>query len=169
MSIRIRHTDKLAAVLLVGLAVGVFVASRDFPSGFGESPGAAFFPRIIVSVIALLAGVLFVRSVASSDVRAYDVSTTDVRRFAVPVASLVAYVALMPILGFVLDTILFLVVLMRYSGVESYWRSGALAVGLGLALYYVFGEFLHIPFPEGSVVSVARWLPSLPLLAEAFR
>lgn len=166
MSLQIRHTDKVAAVLLVGLSVGVFVASRDFPSGFGDSPGAAFFPRLIVSVIALLAGVLFVRSIASSDTRTYDVSTTDVRRFAVPVAALVAYVALMPILGFVLDTITFLIVLMRYSGVESYWRSASLAVGLGVVLYYVFGEFLHIPLPEGSVVSVARWLPSLPLLVE---
>lgn len=167
MALRIRHTDKVAAVLLVGLSVGVFVASRDFPSGFGDSPGAAFFPRLIASTIALLAGVLFVRSVASGDTRTYDVSTTDARRFAVPIALLVAYVALLPIFGFVLDTVAFLVVMMRYSGVESYLRSGALAVGLGLALYYVFGEFLHIPFPEGSAVSVARWLPSLPLAGVA--
>lgn len=165
MSLRIRHTDKVAAVLLVGLAAGVYVASRDFPSGFGSSPGAAFFPRLIASVVALLAGVLFVRSVASSDARSYDVSTADVRRFAVPVALLVAYVALMPILGFVLDTVIFLVALTRYSGVESYRESVSLAVGLGLVLHYVFGEFLHIPLPEGSVVSVAGWLPSLPLLA----
>lgn len=166
MSPQVRHTDKVAAVLLVGLSVGVFVVSRDFPSGFGESPGAAFFPRLIASAIALLAGVLFVRSVTSSDVRAYDVSATDVRRFAVPVAFLVAYVALMPILGFVLDTVVFLVALMRYSGVGSYWRSTTLALGLALTFHYVFGEFLHIPLPEGSVVSVTRWLPSLPLLAE---
>lgn len=163
MSLQIRHTDKVAAVLLVGLAVGVFVASRDFPSGFGDSPGAAFFPRLIASVVALLAGVLFVRSVASSDIRTYDVSATDARRFAVPVSFLVAYVALMPILGFVLDTVAFLVALTRYSGVRSLRRSVALAVGLGIALHYVFGEFLHIPLPEGSLVSVARWLPSLPL------
>ncbi|WP_170977340.1 tripartite tricarboxylate transporter TctB family protein [Halorussus salinisoli] len=153
----------MAAVLLVGLSVGVFVASRDFPSGFGDSPGAAFFPRLIVSIITLLAGVLFVWSVVSSETRTYDVSATDVRRFAVPVTLLVMYVALMPILGFVIDTVAFLVVLTLYSGVKSYWRSGALAVGLSLALHYVFGEFLHIPLPEGSLVSVVRWLPSLPL------
>ncbi len=163
MSLQIRHTDKVAAVLLVGLAVGVFVASRDFPSGFGNSPGAAFFPRLIVSIIALLAGVLFVWSVVSSENRTYDVSATDAGRFAVPVVLLVVYVALMPILGFIIDTVAFLVVLTLYSGVESYWRSGALAVGLSLALHYAFGEFLHIPLPEGSLVSVARWLPSLPL------
>jgi hypothetical protein len=69
----------------------------------------------------------------------------------------------MPILGFVIDTVAFLVVSTLYSGVASYRRSGALAVGLGLALHYVFGEFLHIPLPEGSLVSVVEWLPSLPL------
>jgi hypothetical protein len=165
MSFQIRHTDKVAAVLLVALAAEVFVASRDFPSGFGESPGAAFFPRLIASVLALLAGVLFVRSFAS-ETTSYDVSTTDVRRFFVPVAFLVAYVALMPVVGFVLDSMLFLVALMRYSGVERYATSVPLAVGLGLVLHYVFGEFLHIPLPEGSVVALSRWLPSLPLLVE---
>jgi len=166
MSFQIRHTDKVAAVLLLGLAAGVFVASRDFPSGFGESPGAAFFPRLIGALLALLAGALFVQSVAASETSRYDVSMTDVRRFVVPVAFLVAYVALMPVLGFVLDSMLFLVGLMRYSGVERYATSVPLAVGLGLALHYVFGEFLHIPLPEGSVVALSRWLPSLPLFAE---
>lgn len=166
MSFRLRHTDTVAAVLLVGLSAGVFVASRDFPSGFGGAPGAAFFPRLVASAIALLAGVLFVRSVASSDARTYDVSGTDVRRFAVPVAFLVAYVALLSVVGFVLDTVLFLVALMWYSGAKSLRTSVPLAVALGLAVHYVFGEFLHVPFPEGSLVSISRWLPSLPLLAE---
>lgn len=165
MSFEIRHTDKVAAILLAGLSAGVFVASRNFPSGFGESPGAAFFPRLIASVIGLLAGVLFVRGVATDETRLHDVSTTDLRRFAIPVALLVGYVASMPVLGFVLGTVVFLVALMRYSGVETYRSSVSLAVVLGLALHYVFGEFLHVPLPEGSVVPVARWLPSIPFLA----
>lgn len=144
----------------------MFVASRDFPSGFGNSPGAAFFPRLIASVIALLAGLLLVKSVVTSETRAYDVSRTDVKRFVVPVTFLTAYVALMPVLGFVLDTVLFLVGLMWYSGVKSVRSSVPVAVALGIAVHYVFGEFLHIPLPEGSLVAVSRWLPSLPLLAE---
>lgn len=166
MSLQIRYTNELAAVLLAGVSAGVYVASRDFPSGFAGAPGAAFFPRLIASVIALLAGVLFVRSLVTGDHRSYDVSLADVERFVVPVGLLVAYVALMPVLGFVLDTVLFLVAMMRYSGVDSYGASVSLAAALGVVLHYVFGEFLHIPLPEGSVVAVARWLPSLPLLAE---
>lgn len=166
MSFEIRHADEVAAILLLGLSAGVFVASRDFPSGFGESPGAAFFPRLIASLIGLLAGVLFVRSVVADETRTHDVSKTDLQRFVVPVAFLVGYVALMPVLGFVLDTVIFLVVLMRYSGVEIYRTSVSLAIGVGLALHYVFGEFLHIPLPEGSAVAISKWLPSIPFLVE---
>lgn len=166
MSLEIRYTNEIAAILLVGMSVGVFVVSRDFPSGFGESPGAAFFPRLIAAVIALLAGVLFVQSIALGEKRSYDVSPTDVERFVVPVSLLVGYVALMPVLGYLLDTVVFLVAMMRYSGEGTYRTSIPLAVVVGIAIHYVFGEFLHIPLPEGSVVAISRWLPSLPLFAE---
>lgn len=165
MALELRHTDKVAAVLLLGLSAVVWVVSRDFPSGFGETPGAAFFPRLIAASIAVLALALFARSLTEAERETHAVSTTAVGRFAVPVAFLVAYVALLPVLGFVLDTVLLLVALMWYSGVERFRVSLPLAVALGVALHYVFGEFLHIPLPEGTVVAVSRWLPSLPLLA----
>lgn len=161
MVFEIRHTDKVGAVLLVALSVGVFRVSRDFPSGFGGTPGAAFFPRLIAASIGLLAVVLFVRSAVSGERRPPEVSVENAGRFAVPVALLVAYVALMSYLGFVLVTVGFLILLMRYSGVQAYRRSVPLAVGLGVVLHYVFGEFLHVPLPEGSVVSLSRYLPSL--------
>ncbi|WP_132058862.1 tripartite tricarboxylate transporter TctB family protein [Halorussus amylolyticus] len=163
MTIEIRHTDKVGAALLVALAAGVFVASRDFPSGFGGSPGAAFFPRVVAATIGTLAVVLFVRSVASRDPRTHRISTDDAVRFAVPVALLAAYVAAMSVLGFVLATVAFLVGLMRYSGVERYARSIPLALGVAIALHYVFREFLHVPLPSGSV-PVSELLPALPLL-----
>lgn len=165
MAIELSHTDKVGAALLVALSAGVFVASRDFPSGFGATPGAAFFPRVVAATIALLAVVLFARSVVSREARTHRVSTDDATRFAVPVAFLAAYVAAMPLLGFVAATVAFLVGLMRYSGVEGYRRSVPLAVGVAVALHYVFREFLHVPLPEGSVLPIAGLLPSIPLFA----
>lgn len=161
MALEIRHTDKVGAVLLVALSAGVFLVSRDFPSGFGETPGAAFFPRVIAATIGLLAVVLFVRSATSGEGRPHEISVENAKQFVVPVALLVAYVALMSYLGFVLVTVGFLILLMRYSGVRAYRRSVPLAVGIGVILHYVFGEFLHVPLPEGSVVSLSRFLPSL--------
>lgn len=165
MAIEIRHTDKVAAVLLVALSAGVFVVSRDFPSGFGGTPGAAFFPRVVAGAIAALAVVQFAQSVASPEARSHTVSTGDVVRFAVPVGLLAAYVALMPLVGFVVGTVAFLVGLMRYSGVEAYRTSVPLSAGIAVVLHYVFREFLRVPLPEGSVVAVADILPSLPLFA----
>lgn len=165
MAIELRRTDEVAAVLLVALSAGVFLVSREFPEGLGGVPGAAFFPRIIAATVALLAVVLFVRGVATDEERTHRISLDAVERFAVPLAFLVAYVALMPVLGFVLDTVAFLVAVMRYSGVTVYRRSLPLGVGLAVVLHYVFGELLHIPLPEGSLISVSQYLPSLPLFA----
>jgi hypothetical protein len=163
MAIEIRHTDKVGAALLVALSAGVFVASRDFPSGFGETPGAAFFPRVIAATIALLTVLLFVRSAVAREPRAHSVATEDVTQFAVPAGFLLAYVLAMPTIGFVLGTIGFLVGLMWYSGVERLRTSIPLALAIAVVLHYVFREFLHVPLPEGSTVSVSELLPSLPL------
>lgn len=165
MTTEIRHTDKLAAVLLLGLSAGVFVVSRDFPEGFGGTPGAAFFPRVVAGAIAALAVVLLARSLASRDSRAHRVSVGDAAAFALPVGLLVGYVVAMQFVGFVAATVAFLVALMRYSGVEAYRTSVSLGVGVAIVLHYVFGEFLHVPLPEGSIVGIAEILPSLPLLA----
>ncbi|WP_134672355.1 tripartite tricarboxylate transporter TctB family protein [Halorussus marinus] len=164
MAIDIRHTDKVGAALLVALSAGVFVASRDFPSGFGETPGAAFFPRVIAATIALLAAVLLVRSVVARDPRTHSVGTEAVVRFAVPAGFLLAYVLVMPAVGFVLGTLGFLVGLMWYSGVRRLRTSVPLGVAIAVVLHYVFRAFLRVPLPEGSVVSLSEFLPSLPLV-----
>jgi len=164
MAIEIRHTDKVGAVLLVALAAGVYVASRDFPSGFGGTPGAAFFPRVIAATIALLAAVLFVRSAVAREPRAHGVGSEAAARFAVPAGFLLAYVLAMPTVGFVLGTVGFLVGLMWYSGVDRLRTSLPLGVAIAVVLHYVFREFLHVPLPEGSAVSLSGLLPSLPLL-----
>ena len=78
---------------------------------------------------------------------------------------MVGYVVLMPILGFLIGTILFLIVSMHFSGVERVRRSVPAAVGLTLVLYYVFVAFLRVPLPENAFLPIRRMLPPLSLFA----
>lgn len=164
MSFQIGHTDKVASVLLVLLAAGVFVASRDFPSGITDTPGPGFFPRVIAAGLAAVAVVLFARSFTAADGETHHITADESIRVAVPIALLVAYALLLPVLGFLLDTFAFLVVTMLYSGATDARRTAPLAAGVAVVLHYAFVDFLHVPLPAGSVVPVARWLPSLPIL-----
>jgi hypothetical protein len=163
MGVTISHTDKIASLLLLALAVGVYRRSADFPAGFGET-GSAFFPRVIAGLIAVFALFQFGKSVTGGTIQSHEVSWPVVRRVAVVAALVVAYVATMSHLGFVVGTFLFLVVTMRYSGVERYRRSVSLSAAATLVLYYVFFEFLRVPLPESQYFPIRDLLPPLPLV-----
>ncbi|UPV76617.1 tripartite tricarboxylate transporter TctB family protein (plasmid) [Halorussus limi] len=165
MAFQIRHIDKVASLLLILLAAGVFVASRNFPSGITGTPGPAFFPRVIAASIAGVAAFLFIRSVTTGDDRTQRITTEETKRVVVPIALLVGYALLLPVLGFLLDTFAFLIVTMWYSGATEARTVAPLAAGIALVLQYVFVEFLHVPLPAGSILPVARWLPPLPIVS----
>lgn len=160
MRITLSHTDEIGSVLLLLLAAGVFVVTGDFPQGPGET-GPAYYPRMIAVLIALFALLQLGRSLAKGRVRSHEISRAVAMRVTVPFVLVVAYVLLMPWLGFLASTTLFLVVAMRYSGVESLLRSGGVAIGFTLLLYYAFVVFLRIPLPESPLYPVARHLPGV--------
>jgi len=70
------------------------------------------------------------------------------------------YILLLPVTGFLVGTVLFLVLLMRYSQINDYRRSLPISAGVAVLLQFVFGQFLGVPLPEG-VFPVARYLPGL--------
>lgn len=160
MGVELRRTDAIGAVIWLSLAGAVFVLSAEFPAGPGET-GPAFYPRVIAGLIALFAVVQLVRSLAGDDRRSHEITLGSTRRVVGVTVAVLAYVLLLPWLGFVVATVLFLIVGMRYSGVASPLRIAVVAVGLTLGLHYVFGVFLRIPLPESPFYSVARLLPAL--------
>lgn len=164
MAIMIRHSDKIAGLAFIALAAGIYVVSADFPTVPGmPEPGPAFFPRVIAGLIGVLGVVLIVESVRNGEAHSHRIDRRGVVRIGGATLLLVGYVAVMPYLGFVVDTALFLVVFMWFSGVRSPVATLVVAVGVPVVLHYVFVSFLHVPLPEGSVVSVVEYLPSLPL------
>lgn len=149
MSLRISRTDEVASVLLVLLAGGIFLVSRDFPSGVAGTPGPAFFPRVIAGAIAVLAVVQLVDTVVTREADERTVTMNDVVRFVVPAAFLVGYILLLPMAGFLLTTVAFLVALMYYSGARDLRVTVPLSVVIGVILQNVFVGFLHVPLPGG--------------------
>ncbi|AGB39062.1 tripartite tricarboxylate transporter TctB family protein [Natronococcus occultus] len=160
MAVTLPHTDKIGSILWLLLAVGVFVASADLPTGTGET-GAAFYPRVIAVLIAGFATLQLARSVYEEELQTRTLSREQARPVLAVVALVTVYVLSLPWFGFVAGTILFLVVGMLYSGARSPIPIGVAAVGLALLLYYVFAVFLRIPLPESPFVPVEDMLPGL--------
>lgn len=160
MDITIGHTDKIGSTILILLAAGIFAVTADFPAGPGET-GAAFFPRAIAVLIAAFAVLQLVRSASRDERRSHDVSLDAVKRVSGAFALVIVYAFALPWFGFVITTIGFLLVSMRYSGVRSVPRMIGVSIGVALLLYYAFAVFLRIPLPESPLVPVARYLPGM--------
>lgn len=160
MGIELRRTDTIGAILWLALAAAVFVVSAGFPAGPDETT-PAFYPRVIAGLIALFALAQLGRSLSADTTRSHEVTAGATKRVLGALVLVVAYVFLLPWLGFLVATAGFLVVGMRYSGARSPLRIGGVAVGLTLMLYYTFAVFLRIPLPENPFYSVAGLLPGL--------
>ena len=151
MAFTIRRTDEIAALLLLSLAAGVFLATRGYPGALAGTPGPAFFPRVIAAALAALAVVQFGTALFADESGGPRVSAAAARRIGVPTAFLVAYVLVLPLLGFFLTTSVFLAALMYYSGARDLRVSIPLAVVVSIVLQNVFVGFLHVPLPAGEV------------------
>ncbi|SFG86378.1 Tripartite tricarboxylate transporter TctB family protein [Halopelagius inordinatus] len=162
MTLTLERSNELASVLLLGLCLAVFAVTADFPEGPNTgSPGAAFFPRLIVAGIGILAVVQLVQSLRADETRTHVIDAETTKRVATVTAFLVVYVALMPVLGFLVDTAVFLVLFGRYSGVDDAGKSVGIALVSTIVLYYAFVDFLNVPLPESAILPISRLLPSL--------
>lgn len=162
---KISHTDKIGSLLWLALAVAVYVASMGFSSGTAETD-AGFYPRVVAVLIAVFALVQLAKNVSVSDTRHHEISLVNARRVVTISLMVAAYALLLPWLGFVTGSVLFLAVGMIYSGARSPKKVTVASVGLPLLLYYVFSVFLRIPLPESPFVPVESLLPGVFLLLE---
>ncbi|TKX81309.1 tripartite tricarboxylate transporter TctB family protein [Halorubrum sp. SD626R] len=149
MSLEFSRTDEVGSVLLVAFAVGVFIVSNSFPSGVGGTPGPALFPRFIAGGVAVLAFIQLVDAFVSRDQDIKTVTRSNLSRFGAPVTLLVGYALLLPLAGFLLTTIVFLIAVMYYSGAHTFRVIVPLAIGISVILQNVFVGFLHVPLPDG--------------------
>ena len=156
-AIHLSHTDEMASVLLCLMAVGVFLVSRSFPESPTSAPDPAFFPRVIAGGIALLAVVQFGSALSNEKTRVITVSTRKIRRVIIPLIFLIGYVVLLPILGFIITTILFLLLVMYYSGARDVRITIPIALVAGVILQNLFVGFLNVPLPTGEI-PIREWL-----------
>lgn len=159
MTLELSHTDKVASGLIFLLTAAIFYLTTDFPSGYGAT-GPAFFPRVIVGLMSVFALVQLVKAIRSEP-RTQELSRSTVKTVAVAAALVVGYLLVMPYLGFLVGTVVFLLVSMHFSGVDGFRTSLPVSIGVAIALYYIFVQFLRVPLPESSILPISRLLPGL--------
>lgn len=139
--------------LIVGLACVVFsvlVFWNTFylpPPLQPQAPGPATFPRIILAVLFLLGGLLAWQGWSTKSSDAGKDKPINYRRFFSLVGLIALYLALLPYLGFVTASFLYMTVTMLVIKVS--WGRSALYSLIAAACYYlVFSKLLGIRLPR---------------------
>jgi len=151
------------------IGVGLLIFSGWLYSNLGNIPanplvpiGPAFYPRFLLLITILLSLILVVQALlvhrketepagqaARASVKNYQPTLLTFSVFAL-------YVLLLPRLGYLLSTILFVAALRWFLGAAILRRlPGSLLLGVGTSVvtYFVFEKYLHVLLPRGT------WLP----------
>ena len=144
-----RNTDRITAVLLLIVSAAFAAGALRYYKWWGhDGPGSAFLPFWLGVVMACLAALMLFRN-SKNQIVAWMPAGVARRRVLVVLAITAAFIALLKVLGMVVGTALFLVVLVRYLGRHSWWLTIAIALAAAGANWLVFVYWLRVPMPEG--------------------
>ena len=144
-----RSVDRITAVLLLIVSAAFAAGALKYYKWWGhDGPGPAFLPFWLGVVMACLAGLMLFRRTDPTPVSWWPQGQAG-KRVLVVLGVTAAFIALLKVLGMVVGTALFLVVLVRYLGRHRWWVTIAIALAAAAANWLVFVYWLRVPMPEG--------------------
>jgi putative tricarboxylic transport membrane protein len=151
----VRVNDAVIGVALVLFAAAMIWYTRTFPEMPGQHYGPALFPGLIgigfllTGVILIARGVARLRTEPLFSGGAWLRSGPHVINFVAIVGGLLLYILVSDRLGFILTSLLLLVGwLLLFRGGRPI-SSLAIALGVTLAVDYLFSKLLLVPLPAG--------------------
>ncbi|HEV7878930.1 tripartite tricarboxylate transporter TctB family protein [Bradyrhizobium sp.] len=150
--------DGIAGMVLLAISLVLLVQSFQLPSLPIVPVGPGFYPAIVLSFMAAASALLVVQDVIKHRAPAEaGVSDTPRRNYRLVVAAFAivgAYVALLPLLGYRLATVLFVgglqAALDRPKSARQWAVLTAIALGTALVSYLVFERYLLVLLPRGA-------------------
>jgi hypothetical protein len=138
-------TNVVVAVVVVALGAVGLVGSLSLGAGSAGEPGSGTWP-MLVSFALIVLGLALLPAARR---------TADAERFAAPsrlvlvgLATMVGFVALIPVIGFEIPSALLAFVWLRFLGHES-WRSSIItSLAVVVAFYLIFVAALSVPIPH---------------------
>jgi putative tricarboxylic transport membrane protein len=146
-----RGADRTAGAVLLVFAVAFGAgALKQYDYWGPNGPGPAFLPFWLGVVMTVLATLLLVGALRTRETGAdWLPSGEGLRRLLLVVGVTVAFVALLNVIGMVMGTVLFLIVLMRFLDRCAWPLTLMVALATAAFIYLVFARWLRVPLPVG--------------------
>jgi putative tricarboxylic transport membrane protein len=150
--------DGIAGLILLAISLVLLVQSFQLPSLPIVPVGPGFYPAIVLSFMAAASALLVVQDVikhrAPAEAAAIDTPRRNYRLVVIAFAIVGAYVALLPLLGFRVATVLFVGALQaeldRPRSARQWAVLAAIALGAAAVSYVVFERYLMVLLPRGA-------------------
>lgn len=153
--------DGIAGLILLAISLVLLVQSFQLPSLPIVPVGPGFYPAIVLSFMAAASALLVVQDVMRHRVPAEagvsDAPRRNYRLVVIAFAIVGAYVALLPLIGFRLATVLFVgamqAALDRLKSARQWAVLAAIALGTAGVSYFIFERYLLVLLPRGAWTS----------------
>ncbi|MDE0113850.1 MAG: tripartite tricarboxylate transporter TctB family protein [Albidovulum sp.] len=144
----------VASLVIAAFGIWYFVLIQELPerTSMPNTPGPAFFPTVIVTVLLALSAIL-----AASGVIAIRNSTGTGESWlpkwqaTIAVGAFLAFLAALPFAGFILSSVVFFAILMRLYGCRNWVLIACAAIAVPVALFTLFRYGFQIVLPRGLV------------------
>ena len=169
------RANVLAGLFCLGFGIWVWYVAGDVPAMTAtDNLGGRFFPRLIsgamiVASIGLVVTGLFGVEVSAGTARGPARSTPDEQRrgpavsfgpgevrLVLFVVTMAAYVLLLPLLGYLLASVLCFAVMLVLAGESRPLRVAIAAPGITALLYVLFAILFGMNVPEGTLIQAWR-------------
>jgi len=146
-----RIGSRIIAILFMALGVFVIIKSAGFQQSLNPNDlGPALFPRMLAGLLILLSiGILYVKWEDSEEVRFQELPLSI---FTTILAILYFYIV--EPLGFVLSSLIFLIVYFRILRMQSWVKNIVYSVALVGVFYLTFVKILSMPLPAGRILGL---------------
>jgi putative tricarboxylic transport membrane protein len=145
-------SQRILGFIWLFLGLVICFMSNNLNLGNASSPGSGFFPFLTGCLLILLSLIYLVKSFFFPEIRKEGEKFWDRIKWnkqVLVIASLIAYVLLLQVLGYLVTTFLFIVFLIRL--IEPLrWRTTLIVAAATVVMtYLIFDYWLMCQFPKG--------------------
>jgi len=135
-------------LLLAVLGMGMAGISLSYGFGTFRRPGPGLYP-FFIGLFIVFFSLLLLPSEAKSEDRPALLGHEGKRTFLLMVGAFCFWILLMPLLGYVVVTLLVTYAFCKIMKLEGWWKPLSVSAGTAFFIYLLFDSWLYIDLPRG--------------------
>lgn len=134
--------------LLTALGVVIMMVSLAYGFGTFRRPGPGLYP-FFIGLFILFFGIVLLLWGSKSTARPTLFDKEEKKTFLLMILAFCLWILMMPLLGYVLVTLLVTYGFCKIMKLEGWWKPISLSAGTALFIYLLFDYWLYIDLPRG--------------------